>query len=201
MIGRLRGVLAEKLPGEVLIDVGGVGYQALISLQTFYALAPQGERVDLFVVTNLRENALELFAFATHEEKVAFNLLRGVSGIGPRLALALLSGIGPAELAKALAASDIGRLVAIPGIGRKTAERLVVELRGKFAPDKAMTGLPGEGGIEEDAVSALLGLGYKRTEAEKAVRAARGAGEPTLENVIRRALLAMTAPTTTAARG
>lgn len=200
MIGRLRGVLAEKLPGEVLIDVGGVGYHAFISLQTFYALPPTAERVDLFIVTNLRENALELFAFASREEKVAFNLLRGVSGIGARLALALLSGIGPGDLARALATSDVARLVAIPGIGRKTAERLVVELRGKFAPEEGTPGLPGEGGIEEDAVSALLGLGYKRGEAEKAVRAAHGAGELTLENLIRRALLAMTTPAA-AARG
>ncbi|MBI5504890.1 MAG: Holliday junction branch migration protein RuvA [Deltaproteobacteria bacterium] len=194
MIGRLRGVLAEKLPGEVLLDVGGVGYQALISLQTFYALPPQGERVELFVVTNLRENALELFAFAAREEKAAFNLLRGVTGIGPRLALALLSGIAPAELAKAVAASDFVRLVAIPGIGRKTAERLVVELRGKLAPETDSPRRPGEGGIDEDAVSALLGLGYKRSEAEKAVRGARSAGEATLENLIRRALTAMAAP-------
>jgi len=194
MIGRLRGVLAEKLPGEVLLDVGGVGYQALISLQTFYALPPQGERVELFIVTNLRENALELFAFAGCEEKIAFNLLRGVTGIGPRLALSLLSGIEPGELAKAVGASDIARLVAIPGIGRKTAERLVVELRGKLASDGEAPGRSAASGIEEDTVSALLGLGYKRGEAEKAVRAVRGAGEPTLESLIRRSLLAMATP-------
>ncbi len=194
MIGRLRGVLAEKLPGEVLLDVGGVGYQALISLQTFYALPPQGERVDLFIVTNLRENALELFAFSGREEKAAFNLLRSVTGIGPRLALALLSGIAPAELAKAVAVSDIARLVAIPGVGRKTAERLVMELRGKLGSDSEEAALPGEHGMEEDAVSALLGLGYKRGEAEKALRSVRGAEDATLESLIRRALLAMASP-------
>lgn len=195
MIARLRGLLAEKLPGEVLVDVGGVGYQALISLQTFYALPPVGEKVELFIVTNLRENALELFAFAGRDERGAFSLLRGVSGIGPRLALALLSGIAPRDLARALADSDVARLVAIPGIGRKTAERLVVELRGKLSPDAAEAAVGDAGGPEGDAVSALLGLGYKRAEAEKAVRGAGSVDDPTLEGLIRRSLLALAGPT------
>ncbi|HYC57556.1 MAG TPA: Holliday junction branch migration protein RuvA [Candidatus Binatia bacterium] len=188
MIGRLRGTLASKQPGEVLIDCGGVGYQAHISLQTFYALPPSGAPVELLAVTNLRENALELFAFATAEERSAFHLLRSVSGIGPRLAISILSGIAPADLAKAVAAGDLARLVAIPGIGKKTAERVLLDLRGKLAPEPSAASAPAQG-IEEDAVSALVGLGYKRSEAERMVRAAAGSSDGTIEDLIRRALM------------
>src|SRR5687767_10558610 len=132
MIGRLRGKLEVRQPGEVLVDVGGVGYHAAISLQTFSALPPLGSDVRLEVVTVLRENALELFAFATASEKEAFVHLRGVSGIGPRMALAVLSGIDVPELAAAVAAGNAQRLTAIPGIGRKTAERMLIDLRGKL---------------------------------------------------------------------
>ncbi len=186
MIGRLRGILDSREPGEVVVDAGGVGYQAAISLSTFSALPPVGQKVQLEVVTVLRENALELFAFATAAEKVAFQLLRSVSGIGPRMALAVLSGISVDELAAAVAAENAQRLTAIPGIGRKTAERMLIDLRGKLdAPARPATSA---GRIEEDAVSALVGLGYKRGEAEKAVRAATGADAASLEEVLRRAL-------------
>lgn len=186
MIGRLRGILAVRQPGEVLIDVSGVGYHAAISLQTFSALPPVTRTVELEVVTVLRENALELFAFATAGEKAAFQLLRSVSGIGPRMALAVLSGISVDELAAAVSSGNAQRLVAIPGIGRKTAERILIDLRGKLdAPSSAATPA---GRIEDDAVSALVGLGYKRGEAEKAVRAAAGDPDATLEDVLRRAL-------------
>ncbi|HYB97981.1 MAG TPA: Holliday junction branch migration protein RuvA [Candidatus Limnocylindrales bacterium] len=187
MIGRLRGTLAAKQPGEVLIDCGGVGYQAQISLQTFYALPPAGAPVELLAITNMRENALELFAFATAEERSAFNLLRGVSGIGPRLAISILSGIAPDELAKAVAASDLAKLVAVPGIGKKTAERVLLDLRGKMSPEPA-AGAAAAHGIEEDAVSALVGLGYKRGEAERMVRVAAASSDGTIEDLIRRAL-------------
>ena len=190
MIGRLSGSLELRQPGEVLIDAGGVGYQAAISLQTFSLLPPLGSRVSLEVVTVLRENALELFAFATVPEKVAFQLLRSVSGIGPRMALAVLSGISVAELAAAVSSDNAQRLVAIPGIGRKTAERILIDLRGKLeAPAAASTPA---GRIEEEAVSALQGLGYKRSEAEKAVRkAAEHVGserQAELEELLRSAL-------------
>ncbi|HXC52679.1 MAG TPA: Holliday junction branch migration protein RuvA [Candidatus Limnocylindrales bacterium] len=186
MIGRLRGILDSREPGEVVVDAGGVGYQAAISLSTFSALPPVGQNVQLEVVTVLRENALELFAFATAAEKVAFQLLRSVSGIGPRMALAVLSGISVDELAAAVAAENAQRLTAIPGIGRKTAERMLIDLRGKLdAPTRPATSA---GRIEEDAVSALVGLGYKRGEAEKAVRAATGGDAASLEEVLRRAL-------------
>ena len=192
MIGRLRGTLQAREPGEVLVDAGGVGYQAAISLATFSALPPVGREVQLEIVTVLRENALELFAFATAAEKVAFQLLRSVSGIGPRMALAVLSGISVEDLASAVSAGNAQRLTAIPGIGRKTAERMLIDLRGKLdAPVRPATP---EGRIEEDAVSALVGLGYKRGEAEKAVRRVIGTGgagpmvDASLEDVLRRAL-------------
>ena len=186
MIGRLRGNLHVRQPGEVLIDAGGVGYQAAISLQTFSALPPLGREVELEVVTVLRENALELFAFATPAEKAAFQLLRSVSGIGPRMALAVLSGISVEDLAAAVASSNAQRLTAIPGIGRKTAERMLIDLRGKLdAPARSATPAAR---IEDDAVSALVGLGYKRSEAEKAVRAAAANSSDSLEEVLRRAL-------------
>lgn len=187
MIGRLRGSLEVRQPDEVIVDVAGAGYQAAISLQTFSALPPLGEDVQLEVVTVLRENALELFAFATVAEKRAFQLLRSVSGIGPRMALAVLSGITVEELASAVSTSNAGRLTAIPGIGRKTAERMLIDLEGKLDVSPVKADLPVVR-VEEDAVSALVGLGYKRGEAEKAVRGLAGDGEVTLEEVLRRAL-------------
>lgn len=186
MIGRLRGTLQIRQVGEVLVDCGGVGYQAFVSLQTFTGLPPAGADVQLEVVTVLRENALELFAFLTAAEKEAFQLLRSVSGIGPRMALSVLSGISVEDLAGAVAAGNAQRLTAIPGIGRKTAERMLIDLRGKLdAPPRPASPAAQ---VEDDAVSALVGLGYKRGEAEKAVRAAASSGEKNLEDVLRRAL-------------
>lgn len=186
MIGRLRGILKVKQPSEILIDVGGVGYQAFVSLQTFSCLPAIGREAEVEVVTVLRENALELFAFAEAAEKAAFQVLRTVSGIGPRMALSVLSGIRVEDLAAAVAAGNTQRLTAIPGIGRKTAERMLIDLRGKL---EEPAGSPtSAGSVEEDAVSALLGLGYKRGEAEKAVRAATAGGESRLEEVLRLAL-------------
>jgi Holliday junction DNA helicase RuvA len=186
MIGRLRGIVEVRQPSEVLVDVGGVGYLAAISLQTFSALPGAGQEVTLEVVTVLRENALELFAFSTAAEKTAFQLLRSVSGIGPRMALAVLSGIRVDELAAAVASDNTQRLTAIPGIGRKTAERMLIDLRGKL--DAPVVAATPAGRVEEDAVSALLGLGYKRGEAEKAVRAVAAGSDASLEDVLRRAL-------------
>lgn len=184
MIARLRGQLVEKLPGEVLVDVGGVGYQAHIPLSTFYKLPAEGEQVDLRVVTNLRENALELFAFGTREERSLFNLLRSISGIGPRLGLAILSGIEPEEFQRVVGEANAGRLTAIPGVGRKTAERIVVELKDKVARSVTAAG----GSAVEDAVLALVSLGYKRTEASAAVQATRGEGDGNVATLIKRSL-------------
>jgi Holliday junction DNA helicase RuvA len=189
MIARLRGTLSAKAPGEVLIDCGGVGYQVFVSLSTFCRLPAEGDPVELAIVTNLRENALELFGFHDPRERALFGLLRGVSGIGPRLALSILSGIEPEDLLEVLERADVGRLVAIPGVGKKTAERVLVELRGRLDTVSPASTTTGRGAsIEADAVAALVGLGYKQTEAEAAVAAARDGEAPAIEGLIKRAL-------------
>jgi len=190
MIARLRGHLLEKAPQFVVVDCGGVGYHAFVSLTTFCRLPDPGATVDLVVVTNLRENALELFAFRDVAERDMFQLLRCVSGIGPRLALSILSGIDADELSGILAAGDVNRLVAVPGVGKKTAERVLVELKGRVtAKAGAAQTAPVVTDIENDAVAALVGLGYKPVDARKAVTAsAAGGAKPTIEDLIKRSL-------------
>lgn len=174
MIAQLRGKLAGKSPNQVVVDVGGVGYQVFIPLSTYYQLPEPGQEVSLYTFIHLREDGLLLYGFKTPEEKALFDLLRGVSGVGPRLATNILSGISVEELIPALAEGDIPRLVAIPGIGRKTAERLVLELRGKVGeaavPQKAQPAGPDQ--RLEDIVSALMNLGCSRREALKAAETA-----------------------------
>jgi holliday junction DNA helicase RuvA len=190
MIARLTGVLEEKTPEQLLVDVHGVGYQVFVSLQTFYRLPALHERVSLHIYTHLREDALQLFGFSDEKEKTSFLLLKGVSGIGPRLALNILSGIPVAELENALRASDVTRLVAVPGVGKKTAERLVIELREKVG--SLEDGLPGVSGeqaaFSAEATSALVNLGYRRAEAEKAVREALRRGAASIADLIRDSL-------------
>lgn len=190
MIARLTGVLEEKTPEQLLVDVHGVGYQVFVSLQTFYRLPALHERVSLHIYTHLREDALQLFGFSDEKEKTSFLLLKGVSGIGPRLALNILSGIPVDELENALRASDVTRLVAVPGVGKKTAERLVIELREKVG--SLEDGLPGVSGeqaaFSAEATSALVNLGYRRAEAEKAVREALRRGAGSIADLIRDAL-------------
>ncbi len=186
MIARLTGVLLEKTPGLVVIDAGGVGYGAFVSLNTFYRLPEPGEKVALCIVTNVRENAIELFGFTESSERGVFNLLRSVSGIGPRLALSILSGIDSGELRAVVAGEDVARLVTVPGVGRKTAERIIVELKDKVAA--AAEKPPPLDSSEEDAVSALLALGYKKTDAARAVRAVRARGDDSLEDLLKKAL-------------
>jgi Holliday junction DNA helicase RuvA len=190
MIARLTGVLEEKTPEQLLVDVHGVGYQVFVSLQTFYRLPALHERVSLHIYTHLREDALQLFGFSDEKEKTSFLLLKGVSGIGPRLALNILSGIPVAELENALRASDVTRLVAVPGVGKKTAERLVIELREKVG--SLEDGLPGVSGeqaaFSAEATSALVNLGYRRAEAEKAVREASRRGAASIADLIRDSL-------------
>ncbi|MGE0683324.1 MAG: Holliday junction branch migration protein RuvA [Candidatus Binatia bacterium] len=190
MIARLTGVLEEKTPEQLLVDVHGVGYQVFVSLQTFYRLPALHERVSLHIHTHLREDALQLFGFSDEQEKISFLLLKGVSGIGPRLALNILSGIPVAELENALRASDVTRLVAVPGVGKKTAERLVIELREKVG--SLEDGLPGVSGeqaaFSAEATSALMNLGYRRAEAEKAVREALRRGAASVADLIRDSL-------------
>jgi Holliday junction DNA helicase RuvA len=172
MIARLTGILEDKTPEQLIIDVNGVGYQVFVSLQTFSRLPAPRERVSLYVYTHLREDALQLYGFLEEKEKALFLLLKGVTGVGPRLALNVLSGIPVDELESALRASDVTRLLAVPGVGKKTAERLIVELREKVgALDNGHLGGVGEQvALATEAISALVNLGYRRTEAEKAVR-------------------------------
>lgn len=189
MIAKLKGLLDEKAPGEVVVDVGGVGYHAAVSVTTFCRLPDEGGEVSLFVVTNLRDNALELFAFHDRRERGLFNLLRTVSGIGPRLALAVLSGLEPDALAKAVGSSDIDRLVAIPGVGRKTAERIIVELKDRV-DFVAVEGSSRHAAtqVESDAVLALVALGYKEPQARKAVSASMEDAGGSIETLIKTSL-------------
>jgi Holliday junction DNA helicase RuvA len=191
MIAQLSGALAYKSPEHLVVDVHGVGYQIFVSLNAFYRLPEPGNPVQLLIHTHVREDALQLYGFLDREEKDLFLLLTGVSGIGPRLALNILSGTPSHELQDALEAGDLVRLVAIPGIGKKTAERLVVELRDKIKLVKGTRGADDgrrASGLETEAVSALINLGYRRSEAERAVKVACAGGANDIETVIRSAL-------------
>ena len=192
MIAHISGTLAQKIPGEAVVDVGGVGYQVFIPLNVFYRLPEVGASVNLQIYTHVREDALQLFGFQDHGEKQLFLLLLGVSGIGPRLAVNILSGIAAEDLSRALKEGDQVRLVAIPGVGRKLAERMIVELKDKFATlaPAEMESAKTDGGSQLllDAVSALVNLGYKRPDAEKMVREVLRKGERSLENVLKETL-------------
>ena len=195
MIARLHGVLLEKTPEQLIVDVGGVGYQVLVSLQTFYHLPGTGEPVSLLIHTHTREDALLLYGFLEEKEKAYFLLLRSVSGIGPRLALNILSGIPVDELEAALHARDVTRLVATPGVGKKTAERLVVELQEKVGAVQEADGVPQAepGMLSAEAVSALVNLGYRQAQAEKTVREIVRDGETAIADVIRESLRRLSA--------
>ena len=192
MIARLSGKLAVKNPGQIILDVAGVGYEVFIPLSTFYELPERGELLTLQILTSMRENAIELYGFLTMKEKELFKLLLSVSKVGPKLSLGILSGISSDELTTAIATSDIIKLNAIPGIGKKTAERMILELKEKVpkaqVAEQDAVGLPGE--LLDDALSALLNLGYKRANSERAVkRAINEAGrDAQLEEVIRLSL-------------
>ena len=189
MIAQISGTLAQKVPGEIIVDVGGVGYQVLIPLNVFYQLPEIGAPVSLQIHTHVREDALQLFGFNDRAEKQLFLLLISVSGIGPKLAVNILSGIPAEELARALREGDQLRLVAIPGVGRKLAERMIVELKDKLATlstagvESAKPEIGSQ--VMLDAVSALVNLGYKRPEAEKTVREVLKNGDRSLENVLK----------------
>ncbi len=169
MIGRLEGLLAEKSPPLVLIDVGGVAYEVDVPMSTFYNLPALGQRVSLLTHFVVREDAQLLYGFLTHEERAAFRLLIKISGIGPRTALSILSGLSVSDLASAVAQQQAARLQKVPGIGKKTAERLLLELKDKLAP-----ALPGTATVANDAqadiVQALIALGYNEREAGVALK-------------------------------
>jgi Holliday junction DNA helicase RuvA len=195
MIAHLRGRLLEKQPNRLIVDVQGVGYELQVPLSTFYETADPGTEVALRVHTHVREDQIALFAFATSLEQALFERLITVSGVGPKLALAALSGIEPADLARAIRDANIARLTRIPGIGRKTAERISLELKDKvLGLVEAAAGAPGEPDspphVEADVVSALVNLGYQRTAAEKAAASAleSDGGDAPIDRLLRRAL-------------
>lgn len=168
MIARLKGTLVQKTTGQAVIDAGGVGYCASIPLSTYVRLGEVKETVELLIHTHLTDSSLTLYGFATGEEKGLFLKLIGISGIGPRLALNILSGIGPKDLEDAVEKSDIARISLIPGIGKKTALRIAMELQAKLEKkEKVLAGR--EGGETDDLVSALVNLGFRRKEVEAVV--------------------------------
>ena len=196
MIARLSGMLKDKATDQLIIDVDGVGYLVFVSLQTFYRLPEPGQRVSLHIHTHVREDAFQLCGFLDEQEKAGFVLLKGVSGIGPRLAVNILSGIPVEELEDALRAGDVTRLLAVPGVGRRMAERLVVELREKVGtfPGGDGAAVPGtEPAVSADAVSALINLGYRQVQAEKAVQRALRDGRATLTDIIQESLRSLSA--------
>ena len=190
MIAQLQGRILRKDAQSVVVDVGGVGYQVTIPVSTFYQLGEPGADVTLLTHTHVREDALALFGFLSAVEQTLFERLIAVAGVGPRLAISILSGIETPELVGALRSSDVARLTRIPGVGKKTAERLVVELKDKMAGLEGAEPAPEApvGGPEEDLVSALLHLGYSRHEAERGVDKALKQGDGPFEDLLRRTL-------------
>ena len=199
MIAQLSGKLVQKQPNTVIIDVGGVGYDVTIPVSTFYELGEPGSDVTLKIHTHVREDALQLFGFWTSREKDLFLKLTSVSGVGPKLGITMLSGMPAAELINAITNNDLVKLTSIPGVGRKTAERVVVELRDKLAvisleareADRSASRelAAGEAAVRDDTIAALMALGYPKAISERAVSfALREEGERTIEAVLKRAL-------------
>ncbi len=191
MIALIRGHLIQKNPGYVLVETNGIGYQLFVSLTTFYDL-PESERdVVLHAHTHVREDLLQLYGFSTLLEKELFQILISVSGIGPKLALNILSGITPLELVHSLGSGDMARLISIPGVGRKTAERMILDLRDKAQKIQSREAFPRTDrrppdDMAEDVVSALVNLGYKKGQAEKAVESIlRQTPDITLERALK----------------
>ena len=195
MIAALEGRLTEKHPSRIVVDVQGVGYEVHVPLSTFYELGEPGSDVSLRIHTHVREETLALFGFASTLELQLFERLISVNGIGPRLALTALSGIEPPELVRSVRQGDVARLTGIPGVGKKTAERMVVELRDNLPNIASADTVPaslikGEADdLRGDVISALLNLGYHRQLAEKAINAAlKGSDDLVFEDVLRQAL-------------
>src|SRR6201994_2796345 len=199
MIGQLRGRLADKRPNQVLVDVSGVGYVVLVPLSTYATLGDLHTEVTLLIHTHVREDALALYGFLSSREKHFFEMLLSASGVGPSLALKILSGMSVEELVPAIRNSDLARLTKIPGVGRKTAERMVVELKDKLEAVTVEAEKPtpaSPAGVESDVKSALINLGYDERSAESAVaEGKRQAGTGNFEKLLRAALGTLSAPT------
>ncbi len=197
MIGLLRGRLLEKRPNQVILDVAGVGYLVAVPLSTFAALGELHAEVTLLIHTHVREDALSLYGFLSQREKHLFELLLGASGVGPTLALKILSGMNVEELVPAIRTGDLARLTKIPGVGRKTAERMVVELKDKLeavAVEAEKPAPASPAGVESDVKSALINLGYDERTADSAVAKAKSeAGSTNFERLLRVALGTLTA--------
>ena len=195
MIARLTGLVLEKGEDTAVLDVHGVGYLVHLSAASLLALPPRGEQAALRVVTHLRQDALDLFGFVTEEEEDVFRALLDVKGVGPRAAQNILSGIEPRDLAQAVAQGDVARLTKVPGVGKKTAERLVVELKEKLVALARAAGpaaARGAGGLLEQLATALVNLGYKPAQAEQVAEAMRDRTEGKgLDELLREALKAM----------
>jgi Holliday junction DNA helicase RuvA len=193
MIGFLRGRVLDKQPNRIIVDVQGVGYEVIVPLSTFYDVGDEGSEVALRIHTHVREEALQLYGFRTPLEQQLFERLLSISGIGPKLAVAVLSGIETGELVGAVQRGDAARLTRVPGVGRKTSERIVLELRDRLAefvvPVAAPTGEARADRLRDDLVSALQNLGYHRPLAEKAIDATLTPnGDANFEQALRRAL-------------
>lgn len=192
MIAVIRGTLLEKAPSRLVVDVGGVGYDVQVPLSTFYVAGEPGVTVSLRIHTHVREDVIALYGFATPLEHDLFERLIGISGVGPKLALAVLSGIEPTELIRAVRGQDVARLTAIPGIGKKTAERISLELKDRLPAalgtgQAVSTAKPGDQ-MRTDLLSALLNLGYQRAAAEKAVEKATQDGDRGFEGTLKETL-------------
>jgi Holliday junction DNA helicase RuvA len=195
MIAFLRGRVLDKHPNKLIVDVQGVGYEVYVPLSTYYDVGDEGTDVSLRVHTHVREDALQLYGFLTALEQQVFERLIGISGIGPKLAIGVLSGIDPRELIGAVQRADLARLTAIPGIGKKTAERIVLELRDRLQqlagapPEVAAAPVSPVDRLRDDLVSALVNLGYHRPQAEKTVESTlKSGGEIGFEQALRRVL-------------
>jgi holliday junction DNA helicase RuvA len=199
MIAFIRGRVVEKQPNRIVVDVHGVGYELHVPLSTYYDVGEEGSEVSLRVHTHVREDALQLYGFLTVLEQQVFERLIAISGIGPRLAIATLSGIETRELVTAVQRGDVARLTRVPGIGKKTAERIILELKDKLAHVVVPAGVDvavidaSEGRLRDDLVSALQNLGYHRPAAEKAAESTLSSGTaPTFEHALRFALRELT---------
>ena len=191
MIAHLRGKLIAKHPNQAIVEAGGVGYDVTISIPTFSDLPAPGVEVALFVHTHVREDALALFGFLRAEEKQLFEKLISVSGIGPKLAITILSGMAAEAMVAAIKSNNVAALTRIPGIGKKTAERMVLELRDKLESFGVPEAAPAASPVEEDVISALVNLGYQRPLAEKALARVGNTANESFETIFRKTMAAL----------